>query len=60
MLTDVDGDSDTDAVFAFQVAASGIACEDTQVKLQGETYAAEQFEGVDSISTINCDSGCHP
>lgn len=57
--TDIDGDSDTDAVFAFDIPDSGIACEDTEVNLWGETFASEQFEGVDSITT-DCDTGCHP
>jgi hypothetical protein len=45
--------------FAFDIQSSGIACDDTEVVLKGETFAGEQFKGTDSIIT-NCNESCHP
>jgi hypothetical protein len=60
VFSDVDGDSDMDAVFSFAVAETGITCDDNDVHLSGETHAGEAFFATDAITTLNCDSGCHP
>ena len=58
---DLDGDTDTDLLVGFNIPAAGIVCDDTELTVTGETYAGEQFSGVDSITTIDCDtSSCHP
>jgi len=58
---DVDGDTDLDAVFDFNIQDTGIVCDDTEATLRGETYSGEPFSGTDFITTTDCDSGgCHP
>ena len=49
-----------DTVARFQVAESGIQCNDTEVGLTGETYAGELFTGSDTIDATQCEEGgCH-
>ena len=61
LIQDVDGDIDLDAVFLFEIPASGILCGDEEVALQGDTYLGESFIGTDAITTIDYESsGCHP
>jgi hypothetical protein len=58
---DVDADSDADVTFAFDIVSSGILCDDTEVTLNGETYAGDVVVGSDTITTVNCEeAGCHP
>lgn len=56
---DVDGDLDLDVVLSFAIDASGIACDDTSAELQGQTTGGNPVTGNDSITTTECDSGCH-
>jgi|GEM_PF-1492532 len=61
VATDVDGDGDDDMNFGFNTQDSGIACEDTQTVLLGETLGGEVFSATDFINTGECDDGgCHP
>ena len=60
VFSDVDGDSDTDTVFSFNAADTGITCDDTDVYLSGETQAGQAFFATDAITALNCDGGCHP
>lgn len=58
---DVDGDTDFDLVYTFNIQDTGIACEDASAELSAETYGAEPLNGTDSITTPECDDGgCHP
>lgn len=57
---DFNADYNTDAALTFATDETGILCGDTSVTLRGETYSGEPFEGTDSITTVDCDSGCHP
>jgi hypothetical protein len=56
----VDGDADNDRVFSFSIQDVGVLCGDTGITLSGQTNAGEFFWGWDTITTVNCDSGCHP
>lgn len=59
--SDVDGDGDADMSFGFNTQDTGIACEDTETILLGETLGGEAFSATDFISTGDCDDGgCHP
>lgn len=57
---DYDSDGNTDAAFAFTTSATGIACDDTEVTLTGETFSGQPFAGASPIVTVDCDTGCHP
>lgn len=58
---DLDSDSDVDAIFAFRGSDSGILCGDTEVSLVGATFAGDEFEATDAITTVDCEAtGCHP
>jgi hypothetical protein len=60
-VADWDGDSIADDVaFGFRTQDAGIVCGDTEVLLNGETYAGDPFAASDSITTDCEDSGCHP
>ena len=60
-VLDLDGDADSEAVFAFRTQDTGIFCGDTEATLTGSTYSGELFSGTDSITTIDCpDLGSHP
>jgi hypothetical protein len=60
-VQDLDGDSDSDVMFAFRTQDTGIFCGDTEATLTGETYASAPFTGTDSVTTTDCvDTGCHP
>lgn len=60
-VQDLDGDSDSDVMFAFRTQDTGIFCGDTEATLTGETYAGDAFTGTDSLTTTDCiDTGCHP
>jgi hypothetical protein len=64
--TDVDGDGDTDRIFAFEMQDSGIACGDTEVELTSERSGWPgdvdiPLIGTDAIQTEDCETtGCHP
>jgi hypothetical protein len=59
--TDFDADGDIDARYLFQIQDTGIACEDTEAHLTGQTDAAEPLEATDYITTPDCPAaGCHP
>jgi probable HAF family extracellular repeat protein len=59
--TDVDSDSDIDALFTFGMQDSGVVCGDTEISLAGETYAGELIKATDTISTTDCEvASCHP
>jgi hypothetical protein len=61
IMTDLDGDTDTDVIFGFQVQESGIFCGDTEVTLEGEQYDGYPLIGVDTITTTDCEAvSCHP
>jgi len=58
---DNDPSSITDAIFAFHTEETGIACNDTEVTLTGETLSGDLFEGTDTIDTTDCvAASCHP
>jgi hypothetical protein len=61
-VNDWDGDTNFDDVaFGFRTPETGIICGDTEVLLNGETYAGDPFTASDSVSTTDCaDTGCHP
>lgn len=49
---DVDGDSDTDIVFHFRFAETGLACGDTEATLTGKTFGGAAILGTDAIRTV--------
>ena len=53
-----------DEYFAFKkqlTEDTGIACEDTDATLTGETFGGDEFTGTDFVTPVNCEvSGCHP
>lgn len=49
---DVDGDGDTDLVFHFRFAETGIQCGDTEATLEGETFGGMPFSGTDAVRTV--------
>ena len=60
VISNVDGEHGLDTMVNFQVAESGIACNDTDVSLSGETYSGEHFIAEDAIDATQCDEGgCH-
>ena len=60
-VADIDGDGDADINFGFRTQDTGIACEDTQVVLLGETLSGAVFSATDFIDAGQCDDGgCHP
>lgn len=60
-ISDRNGDSYDDLSAFFPVPDSGIACDDIEVEIYGETYAGDTFAASDAITTIECDTGgCHP
>lgn len=59
-LNDLDSDSDTDLAVGFRTEDSGIVCDDVSVTLTGSTFSGDAIVGMDSITTTNCSSGCHP
>jgi hypothetical protein len=58
-IHDVDDDGDEDLVLAFRTSEAGIGCSDNTISLRGETYSGALFRGTDSITTLDCPSGCH-
>ena len=60
LYLDVDSDSDTDLLVAFSPLAAGIACDDTSVNLVGTTFGGSAITATASITTVDCDGGCHP
>lgn len=61
VISNVDGAFGPDATTRFLVEESGIFCDDTEVTLNGETYAGEAFSGTGSIDASDCQTGgCHP
>jgi len=53
-VEDVDEDGDLDLIFHFKTQETGIACDDLEAILIGETFDGLEFEGVDSINTVKC------
>ena len=45
--------------YSFQNLDSGIACEDTEVGITGQTDDGMAFAATDSIVTPACEGGCH-
>lgn len=61
LVTDINGDAQTDVIFGFKTQDTGIFCGDTDVSIEGATLAGDAFTGTDSINTSDCaDIGCHP
>jgi hypothetical protein len=61
ITADLDGDLDNDAVFGFNAFDSGIACDDTELNMEGKLYSGQPIIGVDAIVTTECTTGgCHP
>ena len=59
-ISNVDGLFGDDTVARFNVAETGILCNDTEVTLSGETYAGEPITGTDTIDATQCETGgCH-
>jgi hypothetical protein len=60
VINNVDGQHGSDTTVSFQMAESGIVCNDTDVSLSGETYSGEHFIAEDMIDATQCDEGgCH-
>jgi hypothetical protein len=60
-VADMDSDGDADMSFMFSIQETGIACEDIDAPIMGQTVSGEVFEGVDFVTTVECEtSGCHP
>lgn len=53
-FSDVDRDGKADMVLQFEVAETGIECEDPTAVLTGETYAGERIRGIDMINPVGC------
>jgi hypothetical protein len=59
-ISNVDGLHGDDTVARFNVAETGILCNDTEVTLTGATYAGEPIAGTDTIDATQCETGgCH-
>jgi hypothetical protein len=59
-IVNVDAEFGDDMVVRFNVQASGIFCDDTEVTLSGSTYAGDPFLSTDAIDASECISGgCH-
>jgi hypothetical protein len=51
----------TDALLGFATEDTGIACDDIEVTLTGQTYSGVAFEGADTINAADCtELMCHP
>lgn len=60
VIANVDGQFGPDTTVKFAVEDSGIACDDTEVSLSGETYSGDAFIGQDAIDASACETGgCH-
>ena len=53
-VEDVDGDGFMDMLFHFRTRETGIACDDSEASLRGETFAGDEFSATDSIDTVGC------
>ena len=53
-VKDVDNDGDMDVVLHFNTQDTGIACDDTEATLTGETFGGEAFTGSDAVSIVRC------
>lgn len=51
---DADHDRNGDGVFRFDVARTGITCDQTSVTLTGQTRSGVAFQGSDRITTVGC------
>lgn len=61
IISDVDGLYGDDSTLSFWTEETGIFCNDTEVRLIGETYAGDAIQGSDAIDASDCESGgCHP
>ena len=60
VVEDVDSLHGNDLKAKFRVEETGIMCNDTEVRLTGETYAGDPIAGTDTIDASQCESGgCH-
>jgi subtilisin family serine protease len=60
VIGNVDSQFGDDTTVRFQMAASGIVCNDTSVSVVGETYSGEQFIAEDMLDATECEAGgCH-
>ncbi len=58
--TDFDADGDIDSSYMFQIQDTGIACEDTDMPLVGQTSDSQPLTGVDFVVTPECETAsCH-
>jgi hypothetical protein len=61
IITDIDGDNNSDMLVNFNVFNAGIACGDTQLEMTGLKNTNIVMIGVDNIVTTDCETGgCHP
>jgi hypothetical protein len=60
VVGDIDGDFDTDVIFGFDAFSSGIACGDTELVVEGQLASGLPILGQDTITTVECTTGCHP
>ena len=60
-VADIDGDSNMDLLFSFNVLDAGISCTDTQLEIRAENGLGLPLLGTDAIDISACQtSGCHP
>lgn len=61
LVSDIDGDGNSDLLANFNVFNAGIACGDTQVQLKGNKNSTLPIMAIDNIITTDCETGgCHP
>jgi hypothetical protein len=61
IVTDLDGDGDSDIVVGFNPLDSGLACGDTELQIEGQLSTGLPIIGADTITTVECSTnGCHP
>jgi len=53
-IEDVDGDGDLDLLLHFRTSDIGIQCGDTEVRLNGVTFARHHIQGSDTVVTVGC------
>jgi hypothetical protein len=51
---DIDADGDGDLILHFKTQETGIACDDTEATITGQTLDGIPIVGVDSIKTVGC------
>jgi hypothetical protein len=61
VIGDLDNDTHNDLLVGFSMFDRGIACGDTEMEVTGELYSGLPIEGIDSITTADCETtACHP